>query len=121
VYKLMHETDGTWSETIVHSFTGVPDGAYPECAVTFDAQGNLYGTADEGGPANWGVVFKMTPTSGGQWAETMLYGFTGGLDGGLPYSGVTLDSAGNIYGTTQWGGLYGEYGGVVYEIMRPAL
>ena len=121
VYKLSHQPDGTWSETVVHSFTGVPDGANPECAVTFDSKGNLYGTADEGGPAGWGTVFRMTPTSGGQWTETTLYGFTGGLDGGLPYAGVTLDVEGNIYGTTQWGGIYGQYGGVVYEVVQPTL
>ncbi len=121
VYKLTHQPDGTWSETALHYFTGVPDGAYPSCAMTLDSQGHLYGVTSAGGPANWGTVFRMTPTSGGQWAESTLYSFTGGLDGGDPYSGITFDAAGNIYGTTQWGGLYGQNGGVVYEIVNPSL
>ena len=64
-----------------------------------------------------GTVFKLTPTSSGQWTSTVLHSFTGGLDGGYPYGGLTLDTAGNVYGTTQVGGTgeY-EYNGVAFEI-----
>ena len=65
-----------------------------------DSSGNLYGTTNNGGTADEGVVFKVD--TAGQ--ETVLYNFTGGADGGDPYAGVIRDSAGNLYGTTFYGG-----------------
>src|ERR1017187_10175172 len=87
-------------ETVLYSFTGGADGGYPSAGVIRDSAGNLYGTASYGGTAGWGVVFKVN-TSG---QETVLYSFTGGADGGYPYSGLVGDSAGNLYGTTYAGG-----------------
>src|SRR6516225_9534975 len=51
-----------------------------------------------------GTVFELTP-SGGSWIHSVLYSFSGGLDGGEPYKGVTLDAAGNLYGTAVTGGM----------------
>jgi len=73
-----------------------------------DSAGNLYGTTNQGGSGNSGVVYKVD-TSG---HETVLYAFTGGADGGNPGGGVVRDSDGNLYGTTNGGGCCG----VVYKV-----
>jgi len=95
---------------VLYAFTGGADGDQAFAALTSDSAGNLYGTTHIGGTANAGVVFKLD-TSG---QETVLYNFTGRADGGYPYSGVILDSAGNLYGTTPDGGAAGY--GVVYKV-----
>jgi uncharacterized repeat protein (TIGR03803 family) len=110
VYKL----DTSGHETVLHSFTGEPDGSSPESGVVQDSAGNLYGTTYSGGAAGYGVVYKLDSTGN----ETVLYSFTGGSDGGSPNAGVVLDSAGNLYGTTTGGGTAtGQLGfGVVYRL-----
>ncbi len=87
-------------ETVLHSFTG-PDGANPYGGVIADDQGNLYGTTYGGGASGAGVVFKLDRSG----VETVLYSFTGGADGGNPHGGVVRDAQGNLYGTTQYGGV----------------
>ena len=101
--------DAGGRQTVLYSFTG-SGGAGPFSGVTRDAAGNFYGTTSAGGTANAGVVFKLDAAG----HETVLYNFTGGADGGVPWAGVTLDSAGNIYGTTLAGGAAGP--GVVYKL-----
>jgi uncharacterized repeat protein (TIGR03803 family) len=86
-------------ETVLYTFTGAADGGNPYAGVILSA-GNLYGTAVNGGAFGKGVVFKLNPTTG---QETVLYSFTDGADGGNPYGGVIFDTAGNLYGTTQYG------------------
>jgi uncharacterized repeat protein (TIGR03803 family) len=56
----------------------------------------------------------LSPSSGDQWRERVLYSFTGGADGGQPQAAVLLDNAGHLYGTTTAGGRYGQ--GVVYRL-----
>jgi uncharacterized repeat protein (TIGR03803 family) len=112
---------GDWSETILYSFKGEPygggdDGAEPYAGVTFDSAGNLYGTTAYGGPATSGVVFQLTPNSDGTWSETLLHVFTGQADGGAPYGGISLDQSGNLYGTTEVGGVGGF--GTVFEMTK---
>ncbi len=99
VYKLAPNSSGGWTLTVLHTFTGAPDGAFPEEELTRDAQGYLYGTTQRGGASDFGTVFKVRARQ-----ETVLYSFKGGVDGGNPASGLLLDSAGNLYGTTQSGG-----------------
>lgn len=101
------------SYKVLYSFKGASDGAKPYAGLAQDAAGNLYGTTYQGGTANAGVVYKLTPS--GQ--ETVLYSFTGGADGGNPYAGVIVDSAGNLYGTAYGGGANNCTGGcgVVYK------
>ncbi len=103
-----------WTKTIIHSFQGYPnDGGYPEFgSLTIDKDGNLYGATAGEGANQVGTVFKMTPSSGG-WTESVLWNFTGGADGALPYSTLTIDGAGNLYGATFAGG---DAGGSVYEL-----
>jgi uncharacterized repeat protein (TIGR03803 family) len=104
--------------TVIHSFTGGPDGAQPFSGVVADSLGTLYGTTYTGGVLGMGVVYKIDQTG----KLTVLYSFTGGADGGLPYAGVILDAAGNLYGTTYAGGIscapFGEFPhcGVVYKV-----
>jgi uncharacterized repeat protein (TIGR03803 family) len=113
VFRLTHHADGTWSPTILYSFNLHPDGSFPYGPLTFDRFGNLYGTTANGGPSNAGTVFELLPSGGGHWTERILHSFNGS-DGSMPLEGVILDSAGNLYGTTQDGGPWG--GGVVFKI-----
>ena len=103
-----------WKETVIHEFSGIPDGALPMAEVTFDAKGNLYGTTATGGfqggcydQNGCGTVF-MYEHSSSNWTLSETYSFIGflGANGvGQPGSGVILDSTGNVYGTTAccWG------------------
>jgi uncharacterized repeat protein (TIGR03803 family) len=113
VFKLT-PISGGWSVTSIFSFTGGDNGCQPTGGVVFDRLGNLYGTATLCGADDVGTVFKLTPTVG-QWTMTVLHTFTGAVDGGEPFAGLTLDSLGNIYGTTYLGGLFG--GGTVFKLM----
>jgi uncharacterized repeat protein (TIGR03803 family) len=103
VFKL----DMTGNETVLYSFTGGADGAQPEAGVIRDAAGNLYGTTEAGGDLNLGTVFKLDKTGN----ETALHSFTGGADGAQPVAGVILDKAGNLYGTTPFGGTCPRFDG----------
>jgi uncharacterized repeat protein (TIGR03803 family) len=103
VFKLVN-VNGTYRETVVYSFQGGNDGAYPSSSLVLDAAGNLYGTTFYGGETSCflgcGTVFKID--ANGQ--ETIVYAFGGAPDGAYPYSGLIEDSAGNLYGTTTAGG-----------------
>jgi uncharacterized repeat protein (TIGR03803 family) len=94
--------------TVLHPFTGTPDGAGPDAALLRDAAGNLYGTTNVGGafPSPGGTVFKLD-TSGN---ETVLYSFTGGSDGCRPQAALIMDQAGNLYSTTTECGAYPSLG-----------
>jgi uncharacterized repeat protein (TIGR03803 family) len=108
VYKLSPPVSGSgvWTYTNLYTFSGNADGGEPESGVVFDSAGNLYGTTESGGADNFGVVYKLTPPAGGlgAWTEAVLYSFALGTDGGVPYAGVTIDGAGNIYGAAAGGG-----------------
>jgi uncharacterized repeat protein (TIGR03803 family) len=103
--------DPTGKITILHTFSGKPDGAIPSSGLIRDAAGNLYGTTTYGGASGHGTVFKMDRTG----AETVLYSFTGKSgDGAQPYAGLIRDASGNLYGTTYIGGLAGK--GTVFKL-----
>lgn len=97
------------TETTLYQFTGGSDGSLPQAGVIQDNAGNLYGTTTLGGSSNNGVVFKLATNN----AETVLYSFTGGADGGQPVGGLISDEAGNLYGTTSGGG---TGSGVVFKV-----
>jgi hypothetical protein len=105
---------GGWTYNTVYTMPQCY-GCGPAGNLVMDASGNLYGTTrGDGGTGDpYGNVFKLTPSSQG-WIYTDLYDFTGGNDGNSPYSNVTIDAEGNLYGTTTGGGQYGN--GVVWEI-----
>jgi uncharacterized repeat protein (TIGR03803 family) len=107
VLKLATSTD---QETVIHTFTGGTDGAQPYSGLICDSVGNLYGTTSAGGAFQWGNIFKIGSTG----TETVLYRFTGGADGSCPMADLVRDSAGNLYGTTQFGG--NAQAGVVFKL-----
>ena len=100
----------------LYNFTGNADGSDPATPLTFDSSGNAYGTTASGGAYNFGTVFQLSIS--GQ--ETVIYSFTGGGDGLDPHGGVTIDGAGNLYGTTVAGGFgglcAGDGCGVIFEL-----
>lgn len=108
-----------WNETVLTSFPGAPDGAEPGGNLAIDSAGNLYGVTAQGGTSGNGTVYELSPTSTG-WVESVLYSFGGGTDGGLPASGVVIDSAGNLYGTATNGGDPSCQCGVVFQLTRSA-
>lgn len=113
-YGVVFKVTKTGVETVVHEFTGGTDGAYPQGGLVRDTGGNFFGTTTAGGSSNNGTVFGFTAAG----KEAVLYSFAGGTDGAVPQAGLTLDAAGNLYGTTSAGGLHGN--GTVFKITRPA-
>lgn len=133
VFELTPGTGGTWTEKVLHSFhDNYKDGYTPLAGLIFDTAGNLYGTTYYGGPFTTlcgsdhfcGTVFELTPGTGGTWTEKVLHSFKhNGKDGFNPRAGLILDAAGNLYGTTYFGGPPGRgcggYGcGTVFELTR---
>jgi uncharacterized repeat protein (TIGR03803 family) len=122
VYKLTKGKEtGTWTEKILYSFNGSPeDGATP-VGIVLDATGDIYGTTFTGGPyGGMGTVFELVAPVGetGSYKENLLWYFNE-TDGQFPYDSVILDSAGNLYGTTNQGGSSGA--GVVFKVALPAV
>lgn len=116
VFKLSPSENRGWTETVLHSFTGGSDGSFPDHGVNFDASGNIYGSASDGGACDdlgCGKIFKLT-NNAGTWTETIVYAFKGGSDGIDP-SGVIFDQAGNMYGVTPVGGAACDCG-TVFEL-----
>jgi uncharacterized repeat protein (TIGR03803 family) len=98
-YGVVFQLDPSGTETVLHNFGGA-DGVSPASDLIRDRDGNLYGTTFRGGGSGDGVVFKLDADG----RETVLYSFTGGADGAKPHAGLIRDWAGNLYGTTAYGG-----------------
>jgi uncharacterized repeat protein (TIGR03803 family) len=132
VYELSPNGSGGYNEIVLYSFCflqNCADGSYPYSNVIFDGRGNLYGTTYFGGLlasgpySGYGLAFELSPqppggcpsgsNNGNGWCETVLYSFTSNPDGAFPFSGLTFDSSGNLYGTTYAGG---SGTGTVYEL-----
>lgn len=114
VYELSPVSGGQWQEKVIHSFTGGADGGVGSLGLLLsDAAGNLYGVAEIGGASSSGTIFRLSP-SGQNWRFTTLYAFKGQPDAGFPYGGLISDAAGNLYGTTYYGGTTGA--GAVFEL-----
>jgi uncharacterized repeat protein (TIGR03803 family) len=125
---------GAWTENTIFTFDGT-DGAIPQASLILDSKGNLYGATSEGGTGNCsftepgcGVVFELSPPQqGSTWTETVLYNFQGGSDGSLPESPLIFDTAGNLYGSTYYGGdtnCTNENGlgcGVIFKLSPPTV
>jgi uncharacterized repeat protein (TIGR03803 family) len=105
--------DSSNTFTVLHRFTGAPDGANPWAGLVADEAGNLYGTTTSGGAVTstfltgCGVVFKVDPAG----HETVLYRFSCGTDGNASYSTLLRDTQGNLFGTTILGGDLSCFGG----------
>jgi uncharacterized repeat protein (TIGR03803 family) len=115
VYELSPNSSGGWTETVLHSFQGDGDGAEPLTPVVIDKAGNLYGTTSAGGQNEVGAVFELT-NSGGMWTEAIIYSFKQDNSDGQTPNGVTLNNAGNLYGTTLSGG--SDSFGTVFELSQ---
>jgi uncharacterized repeat protein (TIGR03803 family) len=105
-YGTVFKLDTSGSETVLYSFKGGSDGAFPSASLVMDSAGNFYGTTGHGGSGGacifgCGTVFRFDTSGNG----TVLYSFKGGSDGDVPVARLIMDAAGNLYGTTQNGGL----------------
>jgi uncharacterized repeat protein (TIGR03803 family) len=114
---VVFKIDKRGKETVVHDFTGNADGAFPGSGLILDAAGNLYGTTCGGSCGQvshdpFGEVFKIDAAG----HLTVLHRFTPGQDGAGPMATLFRDAAGNLYGTTSWGGGDGGGGGTVFKI-----
>ena len=120
VFRLAPTASGPWTETVLYAFAGGTDGASPEGGgVVLDGAGNLYGTTTLGGAHGSGSIYELSPSSSGSWTETQLYNFTGGLDGKYPKSDLVFDAAGDLYGSTPYGGstaFCNQGCGVIFEL-----
>ena len=110
--------------TALYSFCSVgdnncaagPDGSFPQSALTRDLNGGFYGTTYEGG-LSYGAVFRLSPNGSGGWNETIIYKFTGGAAGSIPwFSNVILDKTGDLYGTLAYGGNGADGYGVIFKL-----
>jgi uncharacterized repeat protein (TIGR03803 family) len=124
VFEVSPNTQGSWTENVLYRFSST-EGSTPQGALVADSQGNLYGTTFQGGTSSaycpdsqafgCGTVFKMTRSPSGSWKSSMIYNFTDtAADGAGPAAGLIIDEAGNLYGTTQYGGKH--HNGTVFKL-----
>ena len=122
VFKLT-PSGGAWTETVLYSFNPAIEGP-PYSSLIFDSTGALYGVTGSNG-ASAGTVFQLSPAAGGAWTKITLYNFQGSPanDGATP-AGVTFDSTGALYGSTQYGGTNADCGvvgcGTVFKLSPPS-
>jgi hypothetical protein len=129
IFKIAPTASGPWTFSLLHAFTGNSDGAEPLGALALDASGNVYGTAFNGGSTSCGssigcgTVYKISPAVGGGWQFARIWAFPGAVNGGyFPESGVIVDPAGNIFGSTSFGGSHQDRScqvvgcGVIYKL-----
>jgi uncharacterized repeat protein (TIGR03803 family) len=110
LYGTIFKLDASGTETVLHYFTGAPDGAFPIAGLVRDPAGNLYGTTQKGGIYDNGTVFRLDGTG----TETVLYNFTGRQDGKWPVTALITDSAGDLFGTTFLGGAFDQ--GAIFKL-----
>jgi uncharacterized repeat protein (TIGR03803 family) len=116
---LLASASAAWSATeqVIYNFGSFRgDGSQPYVGLIRDAAGNIYGTTYVGGAFNAGTVFELSPVQGGGWNYAIIHSFAGGNDGGGPLGRLTLDTAGNLYGSTFAGGNGGTGNGIAFEL-----
>ncbi len=120
VFRLTPNTNGSWTERVIHRFNG-KDGSNPGGgALIFDGQGNLYGATFIGGKGDCngygcGVAFELIPNADGSWKEKVLHWFTSAV-GVDPVATLIFDTAGNLYGTTTDWSFSFTGPGVIFEL-----
>lgn len=126
VFELMRAPSGLFTEIVLHAFSGGSDGSLPDAGLAIDSSGRLYGTTTNGGDlrcnngGGCGVAFVLTPHGTGSTYRVMHAFKDDATDGGMPLSAPTLDSAGNIYGSTEFGGPGPNLGkGTAFELGKP--
>ncbi len=124
MFELIPTAKTPWKEKVLYSFcaeANCADGVGPFAGLIRDASGNLYGTTTEGGAFDGGTVFELTPAAKTPWPEKVLYSFCAEkhcADGATPYAGLIRGASGNLYGTTNGGGGFGQ--GTVFELTPAA-
>jgi hypothetical protein len=117
-FQMTPNSDGTWTYHVMHRFANFPtDGQYPDGGLAVDASGATYGVTGYGGVHGQGTVFKMTPSTGGHWKQSVLYDFPNCADGCFPGRTLVFDKLGSLYGVAS-GGLQdcGNTCGVVFKL-----
>ena len=121
VFELTPPGNGNelWTESLLYTFTGQPDGATPEVSLVMPAPGKIVGTTLDGGANNKGSVFEVTRTgNNGPWRERVLYSFGGAPDDGELPNAALLPAHPGLYGVTQIGGVHGS--GTIFLLTAPA-
>jgi uncharacterized repeat protein (TIGR03803 family) len=118
VFEMTPGAGGTWKEKVLYNPQSRYGGDLPAAGLVPDAQGNLYGTTSRGGGFNGGTAFELVRGSSGTWKAKVLHSFGPGKGGSGPAAGLIMDAAGNLYGTTEYGGFYGA--GAVFELSPEA-
>jgi uncharacterized repeat protein (TIGR03803 family) len=126
VFELTPKSDGTWTEITLYEFAGSPDGGSPSSELVL-VSGELYGMTGSGGTGSCvfgyldiggpgcGTVYKLSPSSGGGWTETVLHSFMRGEGFAIYPSGrVLFDKAGHLFGTALAGG---DGYGTIFELL----
>ena len=114
VYQLSPTGSGTWTESTLYTFQGLTDGCSPAGGLIRDPAGNIYGVTqgDYRLGAKLSSVFQLSQSAGGGWTKTTLHVFVGA--GVYPQAPLVIDLAGNLYGSTLFGGTYNL--GMIYEL-----
>jgi uncharacterized repeat protein (TIGR03803 family) len=104
IFELENQSNGTWTEKILHTFSGGDDGSAPYAGkLTLDSLGNIFGMAG-GGSHDYGIAFQLVRGAAGSWTEKILHVYKGGADGSYGYGGpMVIDAASHIFGTSSWG------------------
>ena len=114
VYRLSPKSGGGWTEKVIYNFSATgADGTAPSAGMTIAADGTMYSTTPDGGAFEAGTVFSLKKTSKG-WKQTVIQNLNGSSNGGFPYEGLMMDTAGNLYGAAPTGGASGQ--GVIYRL-----
>ncbi len=113
VYQLSPQSDGTWTEKILHTFLGNGDGAETFAGVVLDSSGNVFGTTVSGGSFNYGTVFELKAAN--NYASSVLHSFNLDLSDGTFPNGLIFDKAGDLLGTTSGAG-QNDGNGTIFEL-----
>ncbi len=114
VYELSPSGNNRWSFKTLFSFIDQSSYYAPSRGVTFDNQGNLFGTTSQKAGLPAGAVYELSPDGNNGWSEQIIHEFRGNMDGKVPSSPLYIDAAGSVYGTTYGGGQYND--GVLYQL-----
>jgi uncharacterized repeat protein (TIGR03803 family) len=114
VYELSRKSGGGWTEKVIYTFSSTgADGISPSAGMTIAPNGTMYSTTPDGGAFSGGVIFSLTKTTKG-WKQTVIHSINFPNEGGFPYEGLMMDTAGNLFGVAPSGGAVGA--GVVYRL-----
>ena len=118
VFELVHSSPSTYTERVLYSFGGYPDGGFTSSGLTMDPRGNLFGTTLQGGTLDNGTIYELAVDSSSPtgYTESLLYSFGADLGARGAYTGLAMDPAGNLYGATGYGGT--DDAGTIYKWVK---